>query len=228
MMDEQNTVDIVQYLQQLPDEHIISWYADDLSQDKPFGHGWIDIELSTSEAQQALQMNWVWTIEEYSELPTPDGTPPEWCFQWPPDLDVHTVYIPHPIAPTFLLQEAVTQGIPLTDQRNERLSQTLSETPTAQYDIIPAWSPLSINRALQAWATQYAQRPDLQFEWDYTHGPSAQLQEILDEVNTAKCYQLNEHISCTDRVMDQFLSDPEKAADIMNTLNQFFDGISND
>lgn len=185
-------------------------------------HGWVDVAVPA--ICDALDLNWVWTIEGPDDA---DGSPDDpTVIELDYDLHVWAVWDPDR---RWYLEGALAEPAGTTVDLTP-LERLAGEKPGRGIQIVPAWSSDRIGRALTDWADRYAGRGDLRFEFDRSiHSPMIdQLDEVMEavEAGDAATYEIGPRVQVTDQVMDTLLEmDPDEAAElterILDTIRNF-------
>jgi hypothetical protein len=213
-MDHDSRVTI-DYLRALPRDAVVLWASDHVSAKKPWATGWIDIRIAEGGPPD---MGWVWTIVRSDD---PDDPKPGqlWCFEWPSDLDVHSVLDP---SEGWYVREL---PVPAGEQLPSLLVAAYEENARrvdGAYAVREAWSTGAVNDALASWAARHAGRADLRFEWDRTAGPSAALAQAIDRARDGgPVWDLGDGLKVVDGLMDDLLAlHPDDAAEVIPALRE--------
>jgi hypothetical protein len=211
VMDEDSRVTI-DYLRELPEGATVHWSSHHVSASRPWTAGWIDIRI---EDEGAPDFSWVWTILGEDDT---DGTGPDqlWQFAWPYDLDVHEVWHPD----EGLVDEWRTPR--RVSASRDRRQQAI---PGARDLVLGGWSVETIGKALSAWSTRHAGRPDLRFEWDPESEPHPAVAVAAERARAtaegAPVWDLGEGLTVADGFMDELLAmDPAEHDEVMRVLRE--------
>jgi hypothetical protein len=180
---------IVAWLRRQPPATTIRWYGDGLDRRQPWTSLWEDIVCD--DIVNEVGANWLWTIElPWNVEPDQTGSCCRLVFGWPPDLIRFEVMEPNATFWAPSTRESQVEivrpiGGSLTEVELRRLQPTLdSGSPDRYLRCTGAWTPETISDALEWWASTYADRSDLHFEWDPHGGPSPVEHEILHRLAT--------------------------------------------
>ena len=203
----------IEYLRSQPPNGVVRWTSDHVSAEKPWAIGWIDLRVAGGGL---ADMGWVWTIvrDDDEDDPKPGEL---WCFVWPHDLEIHSVFDPK--AGWFVHELPVLAG-----QRLPRPLAAAYEEHARRvgggYAVRPAWSARAVSDALSDWADRHAGRPDLRFEWDRDAGPSAVLAEMMERAAApGPVWDLGDGLNVVDGLMDDLLAlHPDEAAELTPIL----------
>jgi hypothetical protein len=195
-MDEDSR-ETIEYVCAQPRGAVIRWAADHVTAERPWSTHWIDVRIPEDGPPG---MSWVWTILDPTDA---HRSPPEqlWQFPWPHDLDVHSVFDPVEGEYANELVVAAGESLPLDVVAScERLAQRVEKAYREHFDAVVeakpvsaaiyeglirqtgsgysvrgGWSVRTVCDAISHWASRYAGRRDLRFEWDPRAGGSPYL-----------------------------------------------------
>lgn len=213
---------IVAWLRAQPKNATIAWASDHCSAEQPWACGWVDVHVPA--ACSALKMHWIWTIvgPDNDEEMDPEVL---WAFIVPYDCEEYSVYDPEPPNQWFIDACSVPIGHLLDPREEQRLATICSAGPNRSRAVRPGWTTSALSAALTAWAATHARRTDLTFLWNPELPESVPLQRAL-ETNARRdrgeetTYDLGGNIQASEQVMNFFLEDPDRAAQIMREFRK--------
>lgn len=205
---DKDSANLIEWLKSLPENAVVKWNDDSTSREKPWTTSWMDVQVP--EFQEKYNYNWAWTIFSPNDEDRDFDEESVWCVTAEPDLDFHGVYNPNPPDYWYAVSIVVPKGQPLNEDQIDEIDTELAKGEGRSVVQLPAWSIEQASRQLHQWTAEYAERPDIHFEYDFEGNLSPLMQQALDvkkeiEAGTAKTYKLDEIDGWTIQASDQFM-----------------------
>lgn len=170
---------VLTMLRELPTNAAVEW-ADISAVDEGWCRDWVDVLVP--ELQEAAHLNWLWTVEP----PTSEQDPDEWTISLPEDVDYWQLDYRNEagakVAAMVTRNPSTLMGKDLSTDEVSALGLRADEPVGGlAWRARRGWSTATISRALDAWVSEHAGRPDVTFQWNPRAAAAAvaELQALL-------------------------------------------------